>query len=59
MAKNGRYSCTVNSRNINIRHLFVKAKVEKEEIEVKYYPTHLIIDEYFTKPLHGKIFNFF
>ena len=32
MEKNGRASCTVNSRHINIRHLFVKDRVDNGEI---------------------------
>ena len=59
MANNGRYSCTGNSRHTNIRHLFVKDRVEKREIDFKYCPTHLMIAEYFTKPLQGKMFKKF
>ena len=29
ISNNGRYSCTGNSRNFNIRHLFVKVRVDK------------------------------
>ena len=54
MAKNRRDSCTGNSRNIRIRHFLVKDRIDKGEIEVKYCPTHLMTDDYFTKPLQGK-----
>ena len=59
MANNGRVSCTVNYRHINIRHLFVKDRVDKGEIEVKYCTTNMMIAEYFTKPLQGKMFKIF
>ena len=37
----------------------MKDRVEKGEIEVKYCLTHIMIDDYFTKPLQGKIFKMF
>ena len=36
MEKNGRDSCTGNTRHIYIYHFFVKDIVDKGEIEVKY-----------------------
>ena len=59
MANNGRDSYTGNFRHIKIRDLFVKDKVDKEEIDIKYYLSHLMIADYFTKPQHGKIFKMF
>ena len=35
MEKNGRHSCTGNSRHINIRYFFVKDRVDKGEMRVK------------------------
>ena len=59
MANNGRCSCTENSRHINVLHFFVKDRVEKGEIEVKYFPTHIMIPDYYTIPLEGKMFKCF
>ena len=59
MVKNGKASCIVNSGRINIRHFFVKDRFYKGEIEVRYCPTHLIIYDYFTKPLQGEMFKMF
>ena len=59
MANTGRCSFTVNSSHINIHHFIMKDRVDKGEIEVQYCPTNFIIAGYFTKPLQGKIFNFF
>ena len=59
MQNNGRDSCTWNSRHINIRHFFVKDKVDKEEIEVQFCPTYWMIADYFTKPLQRNLFKLF
>ena len=59
MANNGRAYYTGNSMHNNICHFFVKDIFDKVEIEVKYYHTHLIISDYFTKPLQGKMFKIF
>ena len=59
MKNNGRESCTGNSIHINIQHFFIKDRVDKEEIEVKLCPMHLMIADYFTKPLKGKLFKLF
>ena len=53
MANNERAFCTESSRHINIQTFFVKDIFDKGEVEVKYCPTHLMISEYFTKPLQG------
>ena len=37
----------------------MKHGVDKGKIEVKYCPTHIIISEYFIKPLQGKKFKMF
>ena len=57
MEKNGRNSCTGNSRHIHIRYFFVKYRIEKEEIRVEYCPTHLMLADFFTKPLMGELFR--
>ena len=57
MEKNGRNSCTGNSRDISVRYFWVKDRIDKEELSVKYCPTHLMLADYFTKPLQGQLFN--
>ena len=47
MENNTRDACTVNSRHINIRNFFVKGRVDKIEIDVNYFPIHLVIADYF------------
>jgi hypothetical protein len=53
MEINRRNSCTGNSRQINIRYFWIKDKVNSGEIKVEYLPTHIMLADYFTKPLQG------
>jgi hypothetical protein len=57
MAKNGRNSCTGNSRHIDIRYFFVKDRVDKGEFEIQYCPTYMMLADFFTKSLQGKAFK--
>ena len=54
---NGRNSCTGNYRHINVQYFFVKDRIDKGELKVEYYPTLLMITNYFTKPLMGARFR--
>lgn len=56
MEKNGRNSCTGNSRHVDIRYFFVKDRVDKKEITIDYCPTHEMLADFFTKPLQGGLF---
>ena len=56
MLKNGRNSCTGNSRHIHIRYFFVKDRVDKKEVKVEYCPSADMLADFFTKPLQGKLF---
>ena len=53
MERNGRNSCTGNSRHIHIRYFFVKDRIDNGEFKVEYCPTHTMNADYFTKPLIG------
>ena len=57
MEKNGRNSCTGNSRHKHIRYFFVKDRIDKGEMRVEYCPTHLMLADFFTKPLMGELFR--
>jgi len=46
MARNGRNSCTGNSRHINIRYFFVKDRFDKEEIDIVYCPTLDMVEDF-------------
>ena len=53
--KNGRNSCTGNSRHVNIRFFFVKDLVDKKEIEIVYCPTETMLADFFNETTAGKI----
>ena len=57
MLKNGRNSCTGNSRHINIRYFFVKDRVDKKELRVEYCPALIMLADFFSKPLQGHLFR--
>ena len=57
MEKNGQNLCTGNSRYIHIRYYFVKDRIDKGEMRVEYCPTHLMLEDFLTKPLMGGIFR--
>ena len=59
MLKNGRNSCTGNSRHIHIRYFFLKDRVDKGEIKVEYCPTEQMLADFYTKPLQGSLFRKF
>lgn len=59
MLKNGRNSCTGNSRHINIRYFFVKDRVDKKELKIEYCPSLNMLADFFTKPLQGRLFQKF
>ena len=59
MEMNGRNSCTGNSRHINVRYFWIKDRVDKGEVKIKHCPTDLMLADYFTKPLQGKIFHIY
>ena len=59
MEKNGRNSCTGNSRHIHIRYFFVKDRVDKKEVKIEYCPTEQMLADFFTKPLQGSLFRKF
>ena len=59
MERNGRNSCTGNSRHIDIKYFWAKDKVDRKEVRIEYCPTTLMLTDYFTKPLQGNVFRRF
>ena len=57
MDKNGRNSCTGNSRHINVRYFFVKDRINNGKFKIEYFPTLLMLADFFTKPIVGKRFR--
>ena len=59
MEKNGRNSCTGNSRHIHIRHFFIKDQVDGKHLDIVYCPTLEMLADYYTKALQGQLFHRF
>jgi hypothetical protein len=57
MEINGRNLCTVSSSNVNVRYFWVKDRVDQGKIKVWYLPTHLMLANFYTKHLMGKLFE--
>ena len=48
-----------HSRHINIWYFFIKDRVKRGDLEIKYCPTEDIVANFFTKPLQGATFTKF
>ena len=47
------------TKHISIRYFFVKDRVDKGEMSIEYFPTGIMLADYFTTPLQGSLFNKF
>ena len=56
LEKNGCSSSSKRTRHMNIRHFFVKDRVESRELSIEHCPTEDMVADYFTKPLQGRLF---
>jgi len=57
MERNGKDSCSSNSKHIAIKYFWVTDRIKNGNIEVVYCPTTQMIADYFTKPLQGALFH--
>jgi hypothetical protein len=56
LLENGR-SNSERTRHVAIRYFFLKDRIDKREVEVKYLPTDDMVADILTKPLHGAQFR--
>jgi hypothetical protein len=56
LERNGRQSSSKRTRHLNIRHFFIKDRVDSGELNIKHCGTEDMIADYFTKPLQGSKF---
>ena len=56
---NGKRSCGLGSRHIDIRYFFMKNRFDTENINVVYCPTGEMLADFYTKPLQGSLFRKF
>jgi hypothetical protein len=59
LEKNGRQSSSKRTRHLNIRHFFIKDRVDTGELNIRHCGTNDMIADYFTKPLQGEKFRNF
>ena len=57
MERNGRSSCTGNSRHIDIRFFFTKDRYDNKEISIEHCPTEEMLSDFYTKPQQGSLFH--
>jgi hypothetical protein len=57
--RNGRQSLGKRAKHINVRYFFIKDRIDRGEMEIKYCPTDDMIADFFTKPLQGAKFKKF
>ena len=57
LEKNGTASAGRRSKHIDIRYFWLKDRVERGDVNIKYCPTELMIADFFTKPLQGGLFK--
>ena len=59
LLKNGRDSCTWNSKHIAIKYFWVADRIKNGDIEVVYCPTEDMLGDFFSKPVQGSLFKKF
>eukprot|EP00957_Ditylum_brightwellii_P180993 13788812-Ditylum_brightwellii.AAC.1 len=59
LEKNGKGSSSKRTRHIDIRYFFVTDRIAASDLTIEYYPTGIMIGEFFTKALQGKAFRTF
>ena len=53
LEKNGRRSCSKNTRHMEIRYFFVTDNISRGKLSVEYCPTDDMLADYYTKPVQG------
>eukprot|EP00934_Nitzschia_sp_Nitz4_P008987 Nitzschia sp. Nitz4//scaffold353_size16344//11151//16190//NITZ4_008865-RA/size16344-processed-gene-0.13-mRNA-1//1//CDS//3329548925//8977//frame0 len=56
LEKNGRASSSKRTKHMNIRYFYIKDMIDRGEISIEHCPTELMLADYFTKPLQGRLF---
>ena len=58
--ENGRASASTRlRRHVDIQYFFIKDKIESNGITMRYCNTAMMLADYLTKPLQGRLFHFF
>ena len=59
LLKNGKDSCTLNSRHVSIKQFWSTDRVKNGNIEVKHCPTGKMLADFMSKPIQGSLFTRF
>ena len=59
LEKNGRASSGKRTRHINIHYFFVTDRIRANGMKVEYCSTSMMMANFYTKPLQGKLFRLF
>ena len=57
LLKNGRTFAGKQSQHIAIRYFWIVDRLKKEQVEIEYCPTGIMLGDFFTKPLQGSLFK--
>jgi hypothetical protein len=57
LENNGRASSGKRTRHMNVRYFFIADRVKSKEVRIEYYPTGIMLADYFTKPQQGMLFQ--
>ena len=57
LAEFGRRSQGKNTRHVEIRYFYITEKIKDGHMQVFYCPTREMSADYFSKPLHGSLFQ--
>ena len=57
LEQNGKQSSGKRTRHIDIRYFFIKDRVDKGQVSLRYCPTEEMLADFFTKPLQGAQFK--
>ena len=59
LEKNGQGSSGKRTRHINICYFFITDRINAKELSIKFRPTEMMVTDFYTKPLQGKLFRLF
>ena len=57
LLRNGRNSAGKQSRHIAIRYFWIVDRLKKEQMEIEYCPTGMMLGDFVTKPFQGSLFR--
>ena len=57
LEKNGKSSSTKRTKHMHIRFFYIADMVKQKQISIEHCPTEVMLADYFTKPLQGKLFQ--